>query len=165
MVQQGRALRTIRGDQVIGSRRCAHGLHGAHGDHVGIIAWYRDSAIAIVTVRVVTTIVAGRHHHDDSCFPSLLRCLTQRIQGVALEDASTERQVDDPDVVQVLQSDRLIDARDHRAVGGRSVLVQHAQVNDVGIGGDAAEGDIAVPARGAASVARDDGGDVRAVTV
>src|SRR5438445_680916 len=74
VVKHAGSLRAVGGDQVVSPVFGAHGLHSAHGDHVGIVARRGDGAIAVV-VGVVAAVVAGGHNRDDARVPRLLDCL------------------------------------------------------------------------------------------
>src|SRR5438105_2641669 len=99
MVQHGRALRTVRGNEVIDSRRCPHGLHRADGDHIWVIAGGGDRSVAVVIVGIVSAIVTSGDYYYDAGFPRLFHSLAQRIEGIALENGAAQREIDDPDVV------------------------------------------------------------------
>src|SRR5450631_642341 len=109
MVQHGRSFGTVGGDEIIRTGGGTHGLHGANGDHVGIVAGRGDGSITVIVVGIIAAVVARRHHHDYSGVPGLLDRLAQRIRGVALEYSPAQRQVDDADVVLTLEGNRLLD--------------------------------------------------------
>lgn len=72
----------LSGDQIIGPRGCSHGLHGAHGDRVRIVAWCSDRAITIFEsytpdplcqaveqawkAGIVVVVAAGNYGRDNS---------------------------------------------------------------------------------------------------
>src|SRR5260370_13156715 len=165
MVQHGGALRAIRCNQIIGARWRPHGLHRADGDQIWVIAGRRDRSVAVVIVGIVSAIVTSGDHYYDSGFPSLFHSLAQGIEGIALENAAAQREIDDPDVVQALQHDGLLNGGYNDAVGGRTVLIESPQVDDVGIRRDAAEGHVAISAGGTSAFASDNAGDMWAVAI
>src|SRR5207302_7338020 len=91
--------------------------------------------------------------------------LAERIEGIAFEDAASQRQIDDPDVVLVLKNDCLLNSCNDGAVCGGTILVQRSQIDDVSVRCDAVEGYVAISAARTASVARDDAGNVRPVSI
>src|SRR5260370_39457039 len=165
MVQHGGALRAIRCNQIIGARWRPHGLHRADGDHIWVIAGRRDRSVAVVIVGIVSAIVTSGDHYYDSGFPSLFHSLAQGIEGIALENAAAQREIDDPDVVQALQRDGLLNGCYNGAVGSRTIPVKNPQIDDVGIRRDPPEGHVAISAGGTPAVARDNAGNMRAVAV
>src|SRR5712672_4314058 len=102
MVQHGGALRAIRRNEIIGARRCPHGLHRTYGDHIWVIAVCGDRTVAVVIVGIVSAIVPSGDYYYNAGFPGLFHSLAQRIDRITLENAASQRKVDDPDVVLAL---------------------------------------------------------------
>src|SRR4029077_19502986 len=97
----------------------AHGLHGADGEDVGIVAGGSDGGIA--AGGLIASVVAGGDYHDDAVLPGFFDRLAERIKFVTLIDGAAEREVDDANVVARFQRDRLIDGCDHNAIGRAAV--------------------------------------------
>ena len=92
--------------------------------------------------------------------PGCFYRLAKRIERVAHRNSAAEREVDDANVIHILQSDRLLNGCDDGAVGAAAVSVERAKIDQ----GRGRRDTLILPAR-EISVASDDAGDVRAVTV
>ena len=125
------AFRAVAGDEIIGSNRRAHALHGAHGENERIVARCGDGAVSAAAVDAESSIVAGCCYDHNPGLPGCLHRLTQRIVGVIVPDGASEGQVDDADVVSALQSDSLLDGRNDVAVAPATVRAKHAQVDEI----------------------------------
>ena len=158
VIDRGRALGAVAGDQVVASGGRAHALHSAHGDHVGIVAGSGDRGVAISTGGIVPAIVAGGHYNNDAGIPSLLDRLAERILRIALVHRAAKRKVDYADIVDGLQGDGGLDGVDDGAVLPCPIAIQHAEIQDGSVGCDS----LVEPLRGM-SVAGDDAGNMRAV--
>src|SRR5207302_10353679 len=110
-------------------------------------------------------VVARGGDDYNSSVPRLLHRLAQGIKSVALEDAAAQRKVNYPDVVLILQGNSLLNGRNNGAVGGRTVLAERPQVDEVGIRCDTPERYVTVTAGRDTSVACDDARNVCAVAV
>ena len=103
--------------------------------------------------------VARRRHHHDPCLPCGFHCLVHRIEGIALKHRPSQRDVHHADVVRALQRDGFLNRSDHAAVRARSVLVQHAQVDEGDIRSHAGiRGSIAIACARARTRAADQAG-------
>src|SRR3989441_3174669 len=100
-----------------------------------------------------------------SGFPGGLDGFTQRVLGVAFEYRAAEREIDDPDLVLLAQLDGLLKGGNHRAVGPLAVLVEDAQIDQIGVRPNASECPRADRAARIYSVARDDARNVLTVSV
>ena len=130
MIDDGRPFGTVTRHEIVGSAGCAHISHGAHRDHIRIVARRGNGAVAVRPLRIVAAVVARRDHHHDTRFPGRLHRLAKGILGVALIHRAPQRQVHDPDVVSGLQSDRRIDRGNHVGVGAVASLIQYPKVDD-----------------------------------
>ena len=155
------AARAPRGQRVVGVGRSAVGAHGAHGDHVGRVTGRGDAAHHRLAVGRLAD-VAGRCHDHDAGAHRALHRLVERVVAEALGDGRAERHVDDADVELGAVLDGPVHGLDHVAHEARSVVAEHAQVDEVGARRHAG---VALAAAGVDGVARHDAGDVRAVTV
>ena len=134
-----RSLGAVAGDLVIRASAGIHRLHRTDSDHVRIIAGRRDGAVAIAAVHAQTSVVTSRHNHRDACLPSLFHRLTERIGCVGGIDWTTQRQVDDLDVVGGLERNCTLNRGDHVAVRTDPILVQNAKVNKIHTVGNSGE--------------------------
>ena len=99
VIDQAWSLRAVACDGVIGADIGVAHVHRTYGDHVRIIARRCDGSVSVFPTRVVAPVIAGRNHHNDPRFPSLLNGLGQRIQCVTFEDLAPQRKVKYPNVV------------------------------------------------------------------
>src|ERR1035438_10449332 len=132
-------LRAISGNQVIGAARSTHRLHRPNGDHVGIVSGRGDGPVPIGSGRIVPAIIASGYHHHDAGLISGFHGLTERVEGVAFEYRTAQREIDYADLVLGFQSDSRLNGADYLAVGARPVLVEYAQVDEIYVRGDAVE--------------------------
>jgi hypothetical protein len=139
MVDGRRSFGAVAGNQIVAPGEGLHRLHGAYGDHERIVAGRQDGAVPLIAEGVVPAAVAGGDNHYDARLPGGLHCLAERIETVGLLHRPPQREVQHPDVVFLLQIDGARDSRDHGTVRTRAVRIQHAQVDQIGAGRDAAQ--------------------------
>src|SRR6185369_2271675 len=113
----------------------------SHGNRVRIVTGRGDGSVAEGGLRVIPAGVAGGHDDHDSRIPGGFHGLAQRIGLVASGDRPPEREVHDTNVVLVLDLDGALDGGNDIAVLADAIAVQHAQVDQVGVGRDSAERD------------------------
>src|SRR6185369_11565146 len=83
------AFRAVTCDQIIGTSRCSHLLHGPDGNHVRIVARSCDRTVTAASCKIVAAVITSGHDHDNTGFPSLLDSLAQGIDFVALVNGSS----------------------------------------------------------------------------
>ena len=111
-----RPFRAVAGDQIMASRRSAHGLHRADGDHQGVVAGRQGGAASVDALRVVPPVVPRRDYHDYAGLPRPFHRLAQRVQLIALVNRSAAREADHTDVVLRFEAEDLLNGRDHTTV-------------------------------------------------
>src|SRR5581483_4273585 len=158
-------LGAVAGHDVVRAVGSLHGTHGAHGDDVGIVGGRGDGSVALVAGGVVASLIAGGDYHHDSRLPRRFHGLAERVVSVTLEHLPSEREVDHPDVVGVLQLDGGLEGIDYLAVAARTVLIEDTQVDEVHIGGNAFDREPVIVAGGGGAIAADDAGHVGAMAV
>ena len=139
------------------------GVHGAHGDHIRIVAGSGDGAIADGAGRSAPAVIAGRDHHHDAGLPRLFDGLAKRIGGVALKYAAAQREVDDADVVRALELDGGVDRRDDVAIVTVAVVIENAETDEVDARGDTLERVRIERPGGIGAIPGDDSGHMSAV--
>ena len=102
MIDKARTLGTITGDPVVELIGIAHSPGCADGQGVGIVAGSGDHRVAVSAQSIVPSPVAGSHNYDQARPPGGFDRLAERVQVVAFENATAQRQVDDADVVSIL---------------------------------------------------------------
>ena len=151
LVAVGRTAARVRGDDVVAAVDRVLVVHGADREDVRIVAGGVDREVAVAAT------VARGGDHGQAGGPGPLHCLGQRVGVVALGDRVAQRHVQHADVEACAVGDGEIDRLDYRAGVAESLVVEHAQVDEVHVRRDAA--DRTVDAR-----TTDRARDVRAVT-
>src|SRR6266853_6120153 len=137
MIEQRGSLGTVTGNRVIQAGVSVVGLGCAHGNHVRIITRSVDGGIPLGSIRVVASGVACGHHHYDARLPRRFHRLAYRVKSIRFENATSQREIDDANVVGVFKLNCALNGRDHLAVSPGTVGVKHAEIDDVGIRSDA----------------------------
>ena len=131
MIDCRRPFGAVAGNLVVDPRHRIFSHRRSHGKNSGIVS--RDSNRDKAVRRRITSTVACSHYDHNACLPRSFHCLVDWIEGVAFEHRASERHIDHPDVVGALQRDRLFNGSDYLAVGAGTVLVQHAQVDEINV--------------------------------
>ena len=106
-----------------------------------------DDAADDWNVVVGGAVVAGRRDDDQPGGHGSLGCLRQRVVDVRLVDCRAERQIQNAYAIEVLVVDRPIDGVDDVADAPRALVVEHPQVDQVGVRRHARIGVDFIPAR------------------
>ena len=132
---------------------------GANRQHPRRVAGAGDAAVLHLPIRGCAEI-ARRRHDDDARINGAACGERQGVGVIGLEDAGRHRQIDDTDVVDVLDRDRVINSRDHVAQIPVPLGVEHFESHELCFGRDTRPG-----AAGVEAVARDNAGGMGAVAV
>ena len=137
VIEAGRSLGTVACDKIVAFRQRALCLHCTNSNDVRIVGRRRDCGVTVRAERIVSSLVTGRGHNHDAGCPRAFHSLTEGVQRVAFKHRPPKRKIDHANVVLTLQGNGAVDGLDHVAVPTSATVVQNAQVNDVGSGGDA----------------------------
>src|SRR3990167_2827683 len=105
-------------------------------DHAGLVPWRADGAVGFLAAGVEPEVAAGHHHHDALGHRAAHRT-GQRVGLIRLGRVGTQAQVHHPDVLVPAVVDDPVDAGQHVGQLAVAVVVEHADVEQVGVGRDA----------------------------
>ena len=138
MIEGGWTLRAVAGHRLRGLQARAVSVGRANGNHVGIVTRRANRGISVCAGTVILAHITSGDDHHDSCSPSGLHGLAERIERVAFINTASQRQIDDADVVSALETEGLLNGRDYRTVRADSVRIECTQIDDRGFWRDTA---------------------------
>ena len=131
-----RPARAVGGHSVVAARVGAEGVRRADGDDRGLDAGRMNAAVDL-TPRGVLALVARGGHDDHPRIDELARGLAERVVAVRVNGRGAQGEVDDADVVGRAVRQHPVERGEQPRGRARAARAQHAQVDDVGVRGDA----------------------------